>query len=682
MKKALNIKNFIIKVLCFIMLLIIFKYMYKDKTLSINLIKYFIFQLLYVLLPGMFIYRLLKISSDTPLGVAYSYGFGVISTIIQYIIFYSINFKVGLYVLSPILSIIEILYIIKICNKKTNVYLSLKNMFPIELIFIWLIIYIITLFGFTLANPMPTQVGQVSYNQDLLWTISNTSSLIRSFPPMVGRISGITFRYHYFVSIHLAVMCIITKMSAIYSFYKFSQIGKIFFLVFSIYGLGQKIFNNKSKALFLTWVFFFTSCASMKYILKNDCGYFLNIGFCHLIDEPFGFELSLAFVFIFISLLVTLLREKQFNFRYITALTFVFIAATGSKGPNGLIILSVLLAVMLINIALKRCNKNLVAVSILISISFFIIYYLLFYTKNANANNSMFFYPGYTLDQGIFGVKISKIFGRYGHIIAIPIHFILFLPFGSFLFILWLISRIKKFSKLSNEQLIMGGMAISGTAAAYLFKNSGDSQLYFIMASTPFIEICALDWLYGNFKKVNCILKLFIVFLFIIGSISGFYHCKLELINGIKQYRFVNSSKLQEEPPDDKCISKYEFMALDWIRNNTKQNCIVAGNRFYYGYGENNAPRYFYSSAITERQQFLEGWEYDSSASTDLIDKRKQIINKILDAKTGNKGYIMQQNKIDYLIISKHFNPDFKVNENDLELVYDNRDASVYKLKR
>lgn len=127
MKKALNIKNFIIKVLCFIMLLIIFKYMYKDKTLSINLIKYFIFQLLYVLLPGMFIYRLLKISSDTPLGVAYSYGFGVISTIIQYIIFYSINFKVGLYVLSPILSIIEILYIIKICNKNKCIFIFKKH---------------------------------------------------------------------------------------------------------------------------------------------------------------------------------------------------------------------------------------------------------------------------------------------------------------------------------------------------------------------------------------------------------------------------------------------------------------------------------------------------------------------------------------------------------------------------
>ena len=84
------------------------------KTSVIDIFKYVYSQLFFVLLPGLFFCDLLKkFQNNFIKKITMSYGIGVALTIIEYFVFYTIDFKIGLYYFGPILSILEIILVIK-----------------------------------------------------------------------------------------------------------------------------------------------------------------------------------------------------------------------------------------------------------------------------------------------------------------------------------------------------------------------------------------------------------------------------------------------------------------------------------------------------------------------------------------------------------------------------------------
>jgi len=138
------------------------------KTSVIDIFKYIYSQLFFVLLPGLFFCDLLKkFQNDFIKKVTISYGVGVALTIIEYFIFYTIDFKIGLYYFGPILSVLEIVLIMKRNGiKRLPLQITNKlNEIPIQLWFILSILIFVTFWGLTLANPMPDLKGLTNYNK-------------------------------------------------------------------------------------------------------------------------------------------------------------------------------------------------------------------------------------------------------------------------------------------------------------------------------------------------------------------------------------------------------------------------------------------------------------------------------------------------------------------------------------
>ena len=660
------------------------------KTSVIDIFKYIYSQLFFVLLPGLFFCDLLKkFQNNFIKKITISYGVGVALTIIEYFIFYTIDFKIGLYYFGPILSVLEIVLIIRkngIKQLPLQITNKLKEI-PIQLWFIFSILVFVTFWGLTLAYPMPDLKGLTSYNQDLLWTIGNTESLIRSFPSIDARLSGIVFLYHYFVSVHLAVLGIVSKIDPVQLFFKFSQIGKLFFLTFSTFVLGLAYFNNKKKAIYFTWIYFFTNCASLVYAFYNGYGIFLNTNFCHLTNDPFGYELSIAFMFLAAALLIDQFKKNKNDFVNLLFIGLFTFAATGSKGPVGLILAGTLIVVCVISLIKNVPNKKYILISTIIINIIFLGVFLCLLT---NSSNSLFLSPGFTVERSILGSKlIYKITDTYFirnilSFLLIPLHFVLFLPFAVIPFMLWFYKKIVNLENVKILEFFIGGLAISGVLLTYLLGHSGNSQLYFMMISIPFIEICAIEWLSNNYDKLKDFGKTVLILSFVVAAITSIFLCAHQGTMGFVNLRSViNKSKIESEPGLNG-ITKYEYEGMKWLQENTGKDAIIAGDRWYYAEPRNdNTARYFYYSTFSDRQFFLEGWHYSNleTKRIDVLEEKKKISKSLFSIDKNNKSEIMKLNNIDYLVVSRFSNPDLEINGEGIELLFKNRDIKIYGLK-
>lgn len=660
------------------------------KTSVIDIVKYIYSQLIFIFLPGLFFCDLLKkFQNNFIKKITISYGIGVMLTIIEYFIFYAIDFKIGLYYFGPILSVLEIVLIMKRNGiKRLPLQIINKlNEIPIQLWFILSILIFVTFWGLTLAYPMPDLKGVASYNQDLLWTIGNTESLIRSFPPIDARLSGIIFLYHYFVSIHLAVLGIVSKIDPVQLFFKFSQIGKLFFLTFTTFVLGITYFNNKKKAIYFTWVYFFTNCASLIYAFYNGYGIFLNINFVHLTNDPFGYELSIAFMFLVVSLLIDEFRSNKINVENLFLIAIFSFIAIGSKGPTGLVLSGTLIVICIISLIKNDYNKKILFVyGIIINTIFFVVYLWLL---NRESAMPMVFLPGITVYRGAIGwliCKISSIRFMQGILcnIFVPLHFIFFLPFAAIPFMFWLYTKLKKLKKITMLEFFVGGLAISGILLTYLLGHEGNSQMYFIMISMPFIEICAIEWLSNNYNRLINFGKILIFFLFIVATITSMFLCTQQGAMGFVNLRdIINKSKIESEPRLNG-ITKYEYEGLKWLQKNTDKDAIIAEDRWYNSEPKkDNIDRYCFYSTFSDRQFFLEGWRGAkiTKEGFDILEEKKKINRSLFSINEKNKAEIMKANSINYLIILKPSNPGLKITDKDLRLLFENRDVKIYGLE-
>jgi hypothetical protein len=658
------------------------------NTSIYNIIKYILFQVFFIMLPGMLLYRMLKFNKGGIYKFTLSYGFGIVITILSYFFFYLLNSKQLILYAGPVLSFLEIGLFFKHYkrfDKKQTEDNEINVLF--QLIAIFLILVLITLFGLTFSNPMPADVGGTTFNKDLIWTISNAEALAKGYPPMDSHVSGITLKYHYFISVHLAVINYVTKINIVELFYKFFYIGKLLFLVFSSYILGKTFFKDSKKALLFTWVYFFTNCASMSNALTNGYGAFINVNFVHLTDDPFGFELAIPFLFLCVSLVIESIRCKSIKTPHLVGIGLFIMAAIGSKGPLGAILLLVLIAACIIYSIKQGIQANIVVIIAEILVIFLVMY---FWLLNVGANTSQI-QLGYLVSDTIVKSSIDKLTGIGGlnkllNLFSIPVHFVLFLPFAAIPFLLWFYKRLMKITLVTLEELLIGGIAICGILATYILKQIGHSEVYFIMTAIPFIELCAIDWLSKNFLKSPWIFKGFVIITLIVSMTTTFYMGLFQYQKGKNALREVVYKLNFEAAPQDDSMTKYEYEAMIWLKNNSKQTDIIATNRHYlYGDKTMENAQYFYYSTFSERNFYLEGWTniyaYSSKSDKKIIEDKIKVNNNIfLNNETAYKE--IENANIKFLVLSKFIAPNLKLTHKNIKSVFENRDVIIYEVIR
>lgn len=147
--------------------------------------------------------------------------------------------------------------------------------------------------------------------------------------------------------------------------------------------------------------------------------------------------------------------------------------------------------------------------------------------------------------------------------------------------------------------------------------------------------------------------------------------------------RLVTIKESQNEWRLD-AINADEYEALLWVRENTPSDSILISNRqslisdrISDEFLDN---RFFYYSAYSDRNFFLEGFSY-SGIDEESLEMKKDLINTIFYSDHKQKYALLKANQIDYIIEAK-FNSD-RVGIQDTNIVkcFENNSVVVYEVK-
>ncbi len=697
-KKILKLKKIHMSFLFISFFLYLIALNFSGASLS-DLLLFIAIIVLYLVLPGFVLIQIFSISREVEkFTLLISFMLGLAFIVISYIISISIGNFALLKLTSPVFINIYLIYFL--IKKKFNV-LKLKIFFKNKadkqyyiLFAVFSLLLIAYTFGYIFNYPKASIINNIEYDFDDLWHIGNANAFKMNFLPLDIHFSGLEFRYHFLYDMLLGILSIITNISAFDIKHYYIQPVFLFFIVFSVYKLGDFIYkDNKQKILFI-FIFIFLNglsfCYSGSVILING-----NFPYM-IINNSNSMSLSLILTIAFVLLILAAYKERfNLNRAYLGTILITFVLITLSKGSTGLMILSVMWVTGIFLFIRKQLNIYNFYLIILLSIVFFIIYLILF----AGSGSSLIFLPGGILRGSFFEILIFKIINigefisnkifieNFLFIIFIPLCFFIYLPFQSTLYLLKLIEDLKRFNLLTGDQYFIHGMALSGIIISFFsFHPAGGSHAYFIMTSSIFISILAVDKYFNGeffyrkpafnqmFKKGLSLFKS----LALISTASMFFLFGKNSVSSI-----LDVLNIRNRPTSIYSMTKFDEEAMIWLKNNSNKYDIFATNRLYRAH---NDARFFYYTALSERQAFIEGYSYlypsrinlQYGNKDEIIKKRIKINNEIFSA--GNIEEIRKKTSkynISFLIISKKFS--FKPIV-DLKPVFENNDVVIYKI--
>lgn len=540
---------------------------------------------------------------------------------------------------------------------------------------------------FFLRTPAPFVVnGSSLYYQDLLWTVGNIDGFQRSFPPIDARIEGEIFYYHYFSMLYRAALCEIGMIDSFIISTFFYPISNVFFLVFSLQFLFTT-FTRKKRSVascFFVCVTLFTSCASSLFNLKLPFGFFNNVFYHHLFMPTHGFELSLPFFALTLGILtnIPLWHIHLKRFLYIILFTLSFYA-TASKGPAGLLLSMSACTTLLIYLffrdnPIKKSVSNIYSFSFLAVSGGFIFSYFLLLGPSGGAN-TLSISPGWLAWRTFgFGGAYSVLYS-----LLIPFHILGFLPFGAYGSVMWFLNVRKNI--FGTQESVILTSALAGIGGAYFLRHDGMSNLYFLMFAIPCMNVLATEWIccrWSSLKKLQRIFTISILFLvFSSFFFSGVFYGGRGLLVAYKVLRGFPT--VSADYPYS--LSKEEYEALDWISENTPSKSVLASEKFWISEtrGRESNARFFYYSAFSKRQMYLEGWAYSNWVSDrskggkerSELQRRLIILNEIF-SNGENADQIMRQEGIDYILVDKSERPSFS--SSSLKCLFENERVAVY----
>lgn len=686
--------NILVILFCFILLHIYSLNIYE-------LLKVFFFNLFYIFIPGLLFYNLLKFKGDFIEKFTFSITFGLFFITLQYILFFSIDQKFLLKYLNFFISLFYVFFIFSFKDIKNN-FIQI----PHVLWSLTLLLIIISFFGLSLSAPLPNLVSGIAYNQDKLWSLGLIQALTKNFPPVDPRLSGNELKYHYFMFIYLASISFVTDIIPFKIYFYYSQFFKIIFFVFSIFLFGKKFFYSEKKGLIFSILFLFSSCLSFVFGISSDWGLFRNENIHYYTAFPNGYMQAMTFSLIISSILIDYFRNNKINLNVAILFLISYILIAGTKAPNSALILGILNVMFLINLFIKKINfQSFFLLALITNIIFLTAYYYLYMSHSIQVMKPELVIGSFVRLQSEYLVEttlVITILKNLYYFFLIPFHMFLVLPLGIF-FLIFFYKEILNFNRQEFDIIYLIFFSLLGIFISNLIYIPLNGNQYFFQAVCPYLIILGLYFFWKYENSINKNINLFIVLIISISLISSLSVSIRQIVKGtvgISQiyvsdnfnncnYNLNNFSEKFKKQYYSNCydwnrITKLEYEAMTWIKNNTKADSIILSNRLYnHINSKNNTKKEFYSkffyySAFSNRNYFLEGYSYWIPKK--LAKERLEILNQIYySASDYTKYNLLNKNEINYIVVSEFIDPDLNLDNKFLKLVFKNDHIKVYE---
>ncbi|MEG1392882.1 MAG: hypothetical protein RSC60_01260 [Christensenellaceae bacterium] len=621
-------------------------------------------QIAFVLIPGMALVLLICPPKHTLSLLIVSYMMGVALVIAQYYLFYAIGLKDLIVLPMSILSLLSVWVLYKKRSRFQEIKQNNQDMWALSALLAALIVLV--LFSAIVPSSVPNAATQpyATYYQDMLWNTGNTTSIANGLPVMDLHVEGLTFSYHYFTSVFLAVFKNILNVSSVFLNFKMLPILQIILYAGALYLLFSLVTKKIGLRVLLVCITVFSSLILLQ----------------HLLFFAYATAFSLAFTvlcaYFFIKYIKNMEQCKVGDKNFLLFLIF-FAVAVGTKTLFAGVFMAGAGILFLYQI-IRRKNTKIMFIHGLLMVAVVGVLYLamVYGTHGYNGLQVAFGTPMTMQGQIYFEPLVANL--QLAKILSYPLYLIRNHTMMVTAIVLLLVFVFKSTDK--KLPILLLSMTVVGLAMASVLYQPGLSNILFIEATTPFC-VFAVFWCakqIHNSKSLKKGLKIGLLCVVVAATVFGVTTVSRQ-IAATAQNQVVRSQNIN---PNDG-ISAYEYEGMQWLKQNTPKDAVIAADRYYFIEGENPAfARYYYYSAFSERQFYIEGYNYINTYQKDfqkIIDTRLATMKAVY---AGDDAAIAQlkADGVAYLISSTFATPEFVLPAQYGEPVFKNEGITIYRL--
>lgn len=636
-------------------------------------LKYFIFQLFWILIPGEFLLLLFKLQGKNKISIiAMGYSLGVSLLVIEYLIFMNLGIESYSFAVTGIITFISCMALYKkpfLQNDPDDFYT-----WPFCIILIFIVL-LIGLFTVSFVNTIPDHISANAYYVDWPFWAGNNISMSKGFPPQDFRLYGEIFKYHYFSSIIISQTHFITGIDIVVLTFYFSFIIPAIMLVTMAYTLASSLIKNHYLILLSLVLILFTDGSSITYAW--------HIYFC-----PFGYDYGYIFGMFSVYILICIVSAVEINYLHILLSMLLIFMTTGCKGPVGVVILMGFAAAAFCKI-LKKEYKEGIALGFIWLTVFLITFFGFMYGKGISSEAGLRFIglKGAFRENTRLMYIVGDLINRYG----IPFNkgigmlalfrYIFNANRASMALILVIFAYVvgKVLRKQGDKAAaILLGICLWGIFLTITTRQSGGSEMYFIMSVIP-IGIIGGFYILEQLKetKYGMITSVILLSVFVSANLDFYHFAKITYLKSKSGYLCILDRLNKEDYigyDQEYYVTNSDFEAYDWIKNNTDKDTIVAID---YMIGEDNHSKRMVAGVFSERYIWNDG-KY--SADEVEVQRRNTIIQDFING-SQDAAEELRRSGVNCFVQDLKMNPNFDLKEEYGQLVFENKSFKIYYLK-
>ena len=527
-----------------------------------NIVLFIVFQLVFLLIPGIALVEVVKIDMKTDIQyIGISYLMGYLLNIVVY--FLTVPFGLKDYLVYVYLGIILVLSYVAIKKRKKR---DLEK--DIQGLHICggaiLVLSGIVFVTYSLCNMLPIKAQANTYWPDLMYWIGNSISLTKGFPPLDFRDYPQSYNYHYFSSMQIAVINLITKINVVEISFCYSYIQPIIMIVMGLYMVIKRFVTQKLLIILGMILAIFTT--GFEYVALVTYA-------PHMYSEQFGFDYAVG-ASLFLLYFLHVLIVDGFSWKQFGIISVLFATLIGLKGPTGSILLVGIGILCIYWIIKKQVKQSFICGGITLTI-FASVYFGITNTKG---------YGGESLSQ-----TLSNMEGVHSHntnilydIVYMVYYMIISNPILFSLCIIAIIITVSKIKNIDVFDVMLIGMILCGIFITINTQFNGNSQMYFIMAIFPMAAILVVKkilviWENREYTYKRIYLGLLIAGT-LVGSVMMIYGLRIYINKGITNYIRNGIVITSENEPQyrNTIVDKSLYEVYIFMRDNLDEYDVIA----------------------------------------------------------------------------------------------------------
>ncbi|SFT33582.1 hypothetical protein SAMN02910301_0433 [Lachnospiraceae bacterium XBD2001] len=629
--------------------------------------KFWIFQLIILWGTGYIIQNFFFKATTWNENLLLAYPIGIVVVMIEYFLLVPLGLKDYMPLVAVVHGLIVIVGLIRLHPAEERQEVIKNWPIIIAFLFVWLLF---GLFTVSFVNTLPSESGGTDYFVDWPFWVGNNISFTKGFPVENFRQVGAPFRYHYFSSIVIAQISLMTGIDVVVLSFYFSFILAAILLVGASFFLLTLV---TEQTLLIT--------IGMIGLLFTD-GTTVTLAWHNLIC-PFGFDYAYAYELFSIAIIKRIADGDRSKATWFLSTLFL-VMCVGNKGPVGVVVLSGfgILALILL------CHKE-IRVAFMYGGSwlaaFICTFFAFIYDKWCVESEAGLKYVGlrgairenyfvYSLKNGLMnaiGIGDSKLLSLYSlwlDVFRTNKFALVMLTIAGIMLLLLLIRK-----KYYPFILIAVIVSIFGYYLGVATVQSGGSQMYFCMAAVPFSIIAGvyIIEIYRGYKQYVYAPLIALACIFL--GVSSELCVETLLFKSSEGIACIRGKQTQNSYTTDHYMDELDYDTCLWIRDNTDSGAVIAIDSWEGSYGLN---REMMAGVFSERFVFN---EMKYTWNSEEAFRRNSLVQEFfLSQNTGNA---LIDEGVDYVIRTNEITKcNFGTALKD-KIVYSNSRYTVYRLK-